>query len=332
MASLEYYKTFTGESLGRQDRSYVISTADAKIVDFAIKLGKPLLVEGEAGCGKTCLADAVAHELELGSGEQKGRAIPLPVKSTSKANDLLYRYDALSRLQDSQASGERAEKSAYAYKYIHLEPLGRAIFEGQQCVILIDEVDKADMDFANDLLYVLDRFEFLIDEMPEAESEACKNDPEPGFGFERMVKGPKGMRPIVIFTSNRDKQLPKPFLRRCFYLELMFPEDPETLSAIVDINLKRRAEEDLRDRETLANLSPAVIKQAVDAFLAVRRVALQKNMTKPPSTAELIDWLHALHWEPPTLEKLTEVPPPHWRLLFSTVMDNEIYKNHLSGQ
>ncbi|PJN95037.1 AAA family ATPase, partial [Amaricoccus sp. HAR-UPW-R2A-40] len=207
------YSDFTGSGAGDGPRNYIIDPQDALVVDLAIKLGRPLLVEGEAGCGKSSLADAIAAELGLGD------PVIVPIRSSSRSNDLFYRYDGLVRLQDRDADPEKARK---AQNYITLEPVGKAIVEGQRKVILIDEIDKADMDFQNDLLFALERFEFVIDDIPASETGKVN-----GVAHRMRREGPA--KPIIMFTSNQEKLLPKPFLRRCFYLELKFPTDPDRL-------------------------------------------------------------------------------------------------------
>lgn len=217
------YAGFTGN----KSSSYVASAQTADIVNLAIHLGRPLLVEGEAGCGKTRLpASAIAEELQL------GEVVAMTVKSTSQAADLLYRFDALRRLQDAQDPHNLAARCIHPY--ISPQPLGRVIQQGRPCVVLIDEADKADIDFPNDLLDVLDRFEFDIEDLPVEESEACLQS----RGFGRHVSGPKGgVKPIVIITSNREKQLPEPSLRRCLYIQLDFPTDETMPADIVRKNL-----------------------------------------------------------------------------------------------
>lgn len=298
------YRDFTGKTRPGTSQSYVISGSDAQVVDFAIKLERPLLVEGEAGCGKTRLAYAIAQELDL------GEPIVLPVKSTSQAKDFLYRFDALRRLQDIQIEANQ-EKAQWVYEYIELEPLGKAIHEGEQRVILIDEIDKADIDFPNDLLDVLDKFEFTIEDMPAYESGTAER--EKSFGREVRPKarkpGTRTAKPIVVITSNREKQLPEPFLRRCLYLELSFPEDKDDLARIVEINLGAKLEE----------ISRELIEKAVEVFLEIRREARRHNAHKLPATAELIDWVHVLHWS--AEEPIEGLRPPHWRLLFKSSPD-----------
>ncbi|WP_374495113.1 AAA family ATPase [Zoogloea sp.] len=266
------YATYTGQ----QSAGYIAAPQTAEIINLAIHLGRPLLVEGEAGCGKTRLAGAIAEELGL------GEVIAVTVKSTSQAKDLLYRFDALRRLQDAQ---DRTNTRAHhIHPYISLEPLGRAIQQGRPGVVLIDEVDKADIDFPNDLLDVLDRFEFDIEDLPVDESAACSA--ERGFG--RHVSGPPGgTRPIVLITSNREKQLPEPFLRRCLYVQLDFPTDPAMLAEIVRRNLATQVDA----------LSDTLIAGAVARFCEIRQRAHDLKLQKLPATSELVDWVRVLHWK-----------------------------------
>ena len=202
----------------------------------------------------------------------------------------------------------------WIYPYVSLQPLGRAIFESNSCVVLIDEVDKADIDFPNDLLQVLDAFTFDIDDLPAEENELCMKR----HGFGRSVKPSKDFRPIVVITSNREKQLPDPFLRRCLYAWLSFPEEPEVLRRIVEMNwLGPPASEIVED----------LIASAVDRFLAVRRSAETLGVQKKPATSELIDWVQALNWQGTAPKDISSggQRPPYWRLLFKTMQDLESY-------
>ena len=264
------------EFTGTRSAHYVAAPHTATIVNLAIRLGRPLLVEGEAGCGKTRLASAIAEELGIG-------LTVMTVKSTSQAKDLLYRFDALRRLQDAQDPANTAARQVHPY--IDLEPLGHAIREGQPQVVLIDEVDKADIDFPNDLLDVLDRFEFDIEDLPRAEDEACAA----ARGFGRHVQGPEGgLRPIVLITSNREKQLPEPFLRRCLYVQLDFPADnPAMLADIVRKNLDAR----------LDQIGDELITGAVERLCRIRERGRELGMQKLPATSELVDWVRVLHWQ-----------------------------------
>ena len=266
------YAEFTGTRSAR----YVAAPHTATIVNLAIRLGRPLLVEGEAGCGKTRLASAIAEELGVG-------LTVMTVKSTSQAKDLLYRFDALRRLQDAQDPANTSARQVFPY--IELEPLGHAIREGQPQVVLIDEVDKADIDFPNDLLDVLDRFEFDIEDLPRTEDDACRA----ARGHGRHVAGPEGgVRPIVLITSNREKQLPEPFLRRCLYVQLDFPaNDPAMLAEIVRKNLDARVE----------TISDELITGAVERLCRIRERGRELGMQKLPATSELVDWVRVLHWQ-----------------------------------
>lgn len=254
---------------------YVISPELKKAVNLAIYLKRPLLLEGDAGCGKTRLASAVAYELGL----------PLyrwDVRSTTKAQDGLYEYDAILRLHDVQTQkGERSlvddsesdeeevrvnRNPSNPEHYRTFGALGKA-FKLEDCpgVVLIDEIDKADLDFPNDLLTVLDEpWEFKIQETGETIRATHK--------------------PIVIITSNKEKgNLPAPFLRRCLYHYLDFPNNEKQLRDIVEEHYKIRKEE----------APPSdLIDNAIKRFLAVWR---EGGLFKKPGTSEFLDWLKALH-------------------------------------
>lgn len=292
----------------RGDRTpfYVASPEVAETVNLAIHLRRPLLVEGEPGCGKTRLADSIAAELGL------GEPVKISVKSTSRARDLLYRFNAIRRLQDAQDATNRDARSIHPY--LSLGPLGKAIQEERRSVVLIDEVDKADIDFPNDLLDVLDTFAFQVDDLPEEEeAESLARN-----RFGRTVTAPPGGEPIVVITSNREKRLPEPFLRRCLYVHLRFPEDPGVLAEIVRKNLDRTADE----------LSQELLEAAVEAFRKVRDASISVDAQKPPTTSELIDWVRILHWkeaDPASLRTPGELPP-YWQALFKTLPDLEAYR------
>ena len=238
-----------------------------KAVNLSILLGRPLLLEGEAGSGKSRLARAVAYELGL----------PLKVwsvRSTSKAIEGLYRFDPLLRLHDVQAIQAGVDPTsmprnpANPKDYRALNALGWAFtYHNTPTVVLIDEIDKADIDFPNDLLEVLEDWEFSI--------------PDTG---ETIKAGP---RPIIIITSNKEKgHLPAPFLRRCVYFFLRFPSTLEELKAIVELHYNRK-----NDHAEEIPLDDKLITTAIDRFRAIRST----NLAKYPGTSELLDWIKALH-------------------------------------
>ncbi|HEY0352059.1 MAG TPA: MoxR family ATPase [Enterovirga sp.] len=253
--------------------SYV-ATEDLKVaVNAAIVLERPLLVKGEPGTGKTVLAEEIAAAL-------KAPLLTWHVKSTTKAQQGLYEYDAVSRLRDSQLGDPRVSDIA---NYIRRGKLWEAFAAPERPVLLIDEIDKADIEFPNDLLLELDRMEFHVYETGET------------------VRAAK--RPIVIITSNNEKELPDAFLRRCFFHYIRFP-DPDTMAAIVEVHypgIKRR-----------------LVEEALRLFFEVREVP---GLKKKPSTSELLDWLKLLLSEDIGPEQLRErdprklIPPLHGALL-----------------
>lgn len=233
-------KSFTGS------REYVASEDLMNAVNIAIALQKPLLIKGEPGTGKTMLAQAVSQALGK-------RLIIWNVKSTTKAQDGLYVYDVVQRLYDSQFGTHGVNDIA---SYIKLGKLGEAFQSEEQVVLLIDEIDKADLEFPNDLLWELDQMEFYIPETKE------------------MVKAKE--RPIVIITSNAEKELPDAFLRRCVFHYIDFP-DQEQMEQIVRVHFE--------------NLDETLLAQALTAFYWLRQLP---DVEKKPSTSELVDWLRAL--------------------------------------
>jgi MoxR-like ATPase len=224
-----------------------VATEDLMVaVNAAITLERPLLVKGEPGTGKTMLAEAVARAL--------GRnIIPWYIKSTTTAQQGLYEYDAVARLRDGQLGDDRVKDIS---NYIERGKLWDA-FEAEDIpVLLIDEIDKADIEFPNDLLLELDRMEFFV------------------YETKQTVKAAK--RPIVVITSNNEKELPDAFLRRCFFHYIAFP-DAETMGQIVDVHYP--------------GIKKTLLKAALEAFYEVREVP---GLKKKPSTSELLDWFKLL--------------------------------------
>jgi MoxR-like ATPase len=252
-----------------------VATADLKLaVNAALTLGRPLLIKGEPGTGKTMLAEEVAASLNM-------PLLQWHVKSTTKAQQGLYEYDAVSRLRDSQLGDERVRD---IQNYIVKGVLWQAFTAPEPVVLLIDEVDKADIEFPNDLLRELDRMEFYVYETRE------------------MVVATH--RPLVIITSNNEKELPDAFLRRCFFHYIQFP-DRETMADIVGVHFP--------------NLRQDLLTAALQSFYAMRDVP---GIKKKPSTSEFLDWLKLLLAEDVPAEALRAsgeakagIPPLHGALL-----------------
>jgi len=230
----------------RGTADYIVSEDLRNSVNVAIALGRPLLIKGEPGTGKTMLAKSIAEGLGL-------RLIVWNVKSTTKAQDGLYVYDTVQRLYDSQFGDHDVSDIS---QYIKMGKLGEAFLSEEPVVLLIDEIDKADLEFPNDLLWELDMMSFYI--------------PETG------VTVTAKHRPIVIITSNAEKELPDAFLRRCIFHYINFPE-PEMMANIIKVH-----HPDLEDR---------LINEAMEAFYWIRSLS---GLQKRPSTSELLDWVQAL--------------------------------------
>ncbi len=225
---------------------YVVTRELMNAVNVSIALKKPLLIKGEPGTGKTMLAEAIANALDM-------ELIIWGIKSTTKAQEGLYVYDTVQRLYDSQfGEGDVADIK----QYIKLGKLGEAFTSEKQVVLLIDEIDKADLEFPNDLLWELDKMEFYINETKET------------------IK--TNHRPIVIITSNAEKELPDAFLRRCIFHYIEFP-DQEKMEEIIKVHY--------------GDIDRKLCENALNAFYDIRKM---DELQKKPSTSELLDWIQAL--------------------------------------
>ncbi|MBL8385409.1 MAG: MoxR family ATPase [Burkholderiales bacterium] len=251
-----------------------VATDDLRLaVNAAITLQRPLLIKGEPGTGKTMLAEEVAAALDM-------PLLQWHIKSTTKAQQGLYEYDAVSRLRDSQLGDEKVKD---IHNYIVRGVLWQAFESERQSVLLIDEIDKADIEFPNDLLRELDRMEFYV------------------YETRQTVKARQ--RPVVMITSNNEKELPDAFLRRCFFHYIKFP-DKETMQRIVDVHFP--------------GLKKELLKEALEVFFQMREIP---GLKKKPSTSELLDWLKLLLAEDIPAEVLkskdskTVIPPLHGALL-----------------
>ncbi len=251
-----------------------VATDDLKIaVNAAVRLERPLLVKGEPGTGKTVLAQEIATALGA-------PLLEWHIKSTTKAHQGLYEYDAVARLRDGQLGEERARD---VRNYIKRGKLWDAFTAPERAVLLIDEIDKADIEFPNDLLQELDRMEFFVYETGET------------------IKAVR--RPVVIITSNNEKELPDAFLRRCFFHYIKFP-DAGTMAAIVDVHFP--------------GIKQRLVGDALKLFYEIREVP---GLKKKPSTSELLDWLKLLMSEDVSEDVLRErdprkaIPPLHGALL-----------------
>lgn len=256
-------------------KSYVATQDLMVAVNAAITLERPLLVKGEPGTGKTELARQVANALDLAMIEWN-------IKSTTKAQQGLYEYDAVSRLRDSQLGDERVHD---VKNYIRKGKLWQAFEAESRVVLLIDEIDKADIEFPNDLLQELDKMEFHVYETGET------------------IKAK--IRPIVIITSNNEKDLPDAFLRRCFFHYIRFP-DPDTLAKIVEVHHP--------------GIKPRLLEAALTQFYEIRET---NGLKKKPSTSEVLDWLKLLLAEDLTPEDLKADPSSLLPRLHGALLKNE---------
>ena len=258
-----------------------ISTEDLSMaVNAAIELEKPLLIKGEPGTGKTMLAEQVAESLNM-------PLIEWHIKSTTKARQGLYEYDAVTRLRDSQLGDERVKDIS---NYIQKGKMWEAFTSDERAVLLVDEIDKADIEFPNDLLQELDRMEFYC------------------YELDKTIKAKK--RPLVIITSNNEKDLPDAFLRRCFFHYIAFP-DREGLEKIINVHIPK--------------IKKKLLKDAFDVFFDIRKVP---GLKKKPSTSELIDWLKLIVSDDLAQEVLasdqSKLIPPLYGALIKNEQDVEL--------
>ena len=261
-----------------------VATDDLMLsVNAAVTLERPLLIKGEPGTGKTMLAEEVAKSLGK-------RLLQWHIKSSTKAQQGLYEYDAVSRLRDSQLGDEKVKNIK---NYISKGTLWQAFDADDQVVLLIDEIDKADIEFPNDLLRELDRMEFYCYETHE--TIVAKH------------------RPIIFITSNNEKELPDAFLRRCFFHYIRFP-DAETMQRIVDVHFP--------------NLKKILLKQALEVFFDIREMP---GLKKKPSTSELLDWIKLLVAEDIPAEALksgdsSKLIPPLYGALLKNEQDVHLFE------
>ncbi|MEP0872944.1 MoxR family ATPase [Trichocoleus desertorum AS-A10] len=270
-------------------------------VNVALYLRRPLLLEGEPGCGKTRLAYSIAYELGFPLYE-------CYIRSTSRAQDLLYDYDALGRLYDVQESKVDNNKNQIPSreKYLTLQALGEAIKDSQNdvpSVVLIDEIDKADIDFPNDLLLELDRLQFNVKEVPGKSFDALKG---------KSRKERRDSLPLIIVTSNREKELPKPFLRRCLFCYVKFP-DQKILLDIVNQHFR-------------TGITP-LFEVAIVKFWELKSL---RSWRKDPGTSEFLDWLMVLERAEKEkkisagkLKKISIAELPHLETLIKTQSDRD---------
>ena len=256
-------------------KSYIATDDLSLSVNAAIALERPLLIKGEPGTGKTMLALEVAKSLDL-------PLIEWHIKSTTKAQQGLYEYDAVTRLRDSQLGDERVKDIS---NYIQKGKLWEAFTSEKQAVLLIDEIDKADIEFPNDLLHELDKMKFLVYETGE------------------IISAKK--RPIIIITSNNEKELPDAFLRRCFFHYIQFP-DQETLAKIINVHFPK--------------IKNSLLQSALEIFFEIREVP---GLKKKPSTSEILDWIKLLLVEDIPVSDLKKDPKDMLPILYGALLKNE---------
>jgi MoxR-like ATPase len=271
--------TFTSAS------KYILDEELAQIVNISMALEMPLLLKGEPGTGKTMLAHAIAESLNMG-------LIVLNVKSSMKLIDALYQYDTLTRLNDSRFADSTRDVSNIE-EYIKMGKIGQAFVSDERQVLLIDEIDKADTDFQDDMLDVLDQMEFDIIEI------------------DKTIR--TKLRPVIVITSNAKKDLSDPFLGRCNFHHIAFPE-PDMMRSIIQVHFPEISEE--------------LMEHAVKAFYGMREF---RGIEKKPATRELINWIRALKADPDfKVKKLTKGDIPYLGVLFKKSPDYTIARNAVS--
>ncbi len=272
-------RTFTGAS------KYVLDDELAKIVNISMALEMPLLLKGEPGTGKTMLAHAIAEALQM-------RLIVLNVKSSMKLIDALYQYDTLTRLNDSRFGDSKRDVSNIE-EYIRMGKIGQAFVSDERVVLLIDEIDKADTDFQDDMLDVLDQMQFDIIEI------------------DKTIKAKH--RPVIIITSNAKKDLSDPFLGRCNFHHIAFPE-PDMMRKIVSVHFP--------------DIDKELLDSAVRTFYRLREI---KGVEKKPATRELINWIRALRSDPDfRVKDLIKGEVPYLGVLFKKSPDYVVAQNAVS--
>jgi len=264
---------------------YVLDDELAKIVNISIALEMPLLLKGEPGTGKTMLAHAIAEAFNM-------RLIVLNVKSSMKLIDALYQYDTLTRLNDSRFGDSKRDVSNIE-EYIRMGKIGQAFVSDERVVLLIDEIDKADSDFQDDMLDVLDQMEFDIIEIDKTMQAKC--------------------RPVVVITSNAKKDLSDPFLGRCNFHHIAFPE-PDMMRRIVQVHF--------------SGIEKELLDSAVRTFYRLREI---KGIEKKPATRELINWIRALKADPDfQVKDLIKGEVPYLGVLFKKSPDYVVAQNAVS--
>ncbi len=269
--------------------TYVATTELQIAVNAAIHLQKPLIVKGEPGTGKTLLAHEIAKALDK-------NIITWHIKSTTTAQQGLYEYDAVSRLRDSQLGAEGVEDIA---NYIKKGKLWEAFDTDEALILLIDEIDKADIEFPNDLLLELDKMEFYC------------------YELQKTIKAKQ--RPIILITSNNEKELPDAFLRRCLFHYIRFPDD-ETMQKIIDVHYP--------------DIQQELVTNAMKLFYGIREI---RGIKKKPSTSELLDWLKLILMEKIQADQLDEIDlnkdiPPHLGAIIKNEQDLDLMEALRKGK